>query len=116
MMTEQANKETYLINAFSVNQLAQFPIQVHFEEITIDQAKMILSQGYISAVGHEQTALLYEKQLGFEIPWQRIHIALSPGSSAVLGQYRGPRLTEAATSLPDNAHIQWYKVVIKSQE
>lgn len=103
----------YLINAFSVNQLAAFPAQVEFEELSCAQARSLLASGFVSAVGHEQTVALYQEQLGMQVPLQRISIALRKGTWAVLGQYRGPRLPEGAMELPEGASIQWYRVEVK---
>ena len=112
MNSEQKTKP-YLLNAFSVNQLVTFPSQVYFKEITCEEARHLLENGFISAVGHEQTVLLYEQRLGMAVPLQRINIGMEPGAWAVLGQYRGPRLTEGSMELPEGASIQWYCVKIK---
>ncbi len=112
MSSEQQNIP-YLINAFSVNQLVTFPAQVCFEEISCEKARRLLEKGFTSAVGHEQTAYIYEQLLGMTIPLQRISIGLEPGMWAVLGQYRGPRLTEGTTELPEGASIKWYRVRVE---
>ena len=41
----------YLLNAFSANMLAEFPVSVHFVEISAD-VMVELAQGSVSAVGH----------------------------------------------------------------
>ena len=105
----------YLINAFSVNQLSTFPARVRFEELSCEEARGLLRGGFVSAVGHEQTVALYERILGLTIPLERISISLKPGSWALLGQYRRPRLTEGTTELPLGASIHWYRIDVEDQ-
>ena len=96
----------YLLNAFSANMLAEFPVSVHFVEISATvMAK--LAQESVSAVGHADTAALFSAILGIEVPCNRISITLKSGENALLGQYSGPRLPEGATTLPEGASIKW---------
>ena len=101
-----------LLNAFSLNMLATFPASVSVEEITLEQARDHLAAGFTSAVGHANTAAVFGEQLGVTVPVQRITVSLDCGDSAVVGQYRGPRLAEGATSLPEGATIQWLLVTL----
>ena len=101
----------YLLNAFSANMLAEFPVSVHFVEISATvMAK--LAQESVSAVGHADTAALFSTILGVKIPCNRVTVTLKPGENALLGQYSGPRLPEGATTLPEGASIKWVFVSI----
>lgn len=102
----------FLLNAFSVNQLTVFPAEVRFEEVALDQARLLVRNGFISAVGHKQTAALFSHMLQAEVTCHRVDAALAPGSSALLGQYRGPRLAEGTTALPDDAQVRWYCITV----
>lgn len=102
----------YLLSSFSVNLLAHFPAQVQFAPITVEEARALLSDGFKSVVGHADTALLFSALLGVEVSMCRETAVLSPGTRAVLGQYRGPRLPEGCSRLPAEASIGWFVVAV----
>jgi len=56
------------------------------------------------AIGHRDLAVL----TGF--PYNRESIEATAGDILLVCQYRGPRLEEGATKLPDNAALYWYRV------
>jgi hypothetical protein len=56
---------------------------VKVRRITVEEAREILSGGFISAVGHEATAKLLSQLLGIEIPAIRQAIFMKPGDKAV---------------------------------
>ena len=99
----------YLLNAFSANMLAEFPVSVHFVEISAD-VMVELAQESVSAVGHADTAALFSTILGVKVPCNRVSVTLKSGDNALLGQYSGPRLPEGATTLPEGASIKWVLV------
>ena len=99
----------YLLNAFSANMLAEFPVSVRFTEISA-AVMAELAQETMSAVGHADTAALFSAILGIEVPCNRVTVTLKSGESALLGQYTGPRLPEGATTLPEGASIKWVLV------
>jgi len=101
-----------LLNSFSLNMLAAFPAQPLFEEITLEEARAVLAAGFESAVGHADTAAILGEQLGVPVPAVRSTVSLCKGEVAIVGQYRGPRLPEGATRLPDGATIQWLRVTV----
>jgi hypothetical protein len=101
----------YILNAFSVNMLTDFPSAVQFAEVSIDEAKD-LAGGATSAVGHADTAAVFSSTLGVQVPMARVNVSLKSGATALLGQYRGPRLPEGATALPAGATIQWLRVTV----
>lgn len=98
-----------ILNAFSVNMLGRLPASVVFTEVSLDEARA-LAHGCESAVGHADTAAVFTDVLGVAVPAQRATVTLNKGERALLGQYRGPRLPEGATHLPDGATIQWLTV------
>lgn len=101
----------WLLNAFSANMLAAFPAQASFAEISVDEARA-LAPSLTSAVGHADTAAVFGAVLGHPVAVNRASVSLRAGDVAVLGQYRGPRLPEGATTLPAGATIQWLRVTI----
>lgn len=101
-----------ICSAFSPNMLSAFPADVKFEEISLDEAKALTAAGFESAVGHASTAAVFGAELGAEVPANRATVSLQKGDAVLVGQYRGPRLEEGATSLPPGATIVWLRVSV----
>lgn len=101
-----------LLNSFSLNMLSDFPAQPLFEEISLNEARILLQSGFESAVGHVDTAALFAEVLGMDVAPVRASLSLQKGDVVVVGQYRGTRLQEGATTLPAGATIQWIRVTI----
>jgi len=100
-------------NAFSINMLEPgYRGMIRVEEIGLDEARALLQEGFESVVGHETTAKLFGALLEVEVPTNRISVTLKPGARLLVGQYRGPRLEEGATKLPDGASISWHLVEV----
>lgn len=102
----------YILNAFSANMLSAFPAEVRFAELSLDEARTLTADAQ-SAVGHADTAAVFAAVLGVAVPAARVNVSLKAGDVALLGQYRGPRLPEGATTLPAGATIQWLRVTVK---
>jgi hypothetical protein len=100
-----------LLNAFSLNMISTFPVEVHIHEISLDEARR-LAPCVSSAVGHADTAAVFSSVLGVPVPDNRKTITLKKGDMALVGQYRGPRLPVGSTSLPPGTAIQWFLVEI----
>ena len=65
---------------------------------------------YASIVGHADTAAVFSSQLGLDIPCNRATFQLEEDHILFVGQYKGPRLPEGATTLPEGAKINWVMV------
>lgn len=100
-----------ILNAFSFNMVGSYPVQISARELTTAEAKTA-AQGCESAVGHVDTAAVFTEQLGVHVPAVRATVALNKGDEVLVGQYRGPRLQEGATTLPPGASIQWLLVTV----
>ena len=98
---------TILCNAFSINMLAD-SASVAFSRI--ENPAQHLAGGFVSAVGHADTARVFSSELGLNVPVNRVNVALDDETILVVGQYKGPRLTEGATSLPEGSVIEWWLV------
>jgi len=99
-----------LLNAFSLNMAAEPQGSVSWRAISPDEARTLLGDSFESAVGHQSTADVFASQLDCAVPCQRVTVSLSRGDRAVVGQYRGPRLEEGVTTLPEGASIVWYLI------
>lgn len=112
------NRSCYLLNAFSINMLPDGVTKITCAEITLEQARSILKDNFISAVGHTDTANLFSSVLGFNVPMNRLTITIAKRNYgvepwvAVVGQYSGPRLEEGTTTLPEGATIRWFSIYI----
>ena len=90
----------YLLNAFSIQMLAEFPANVTFEEVEK------LPEGLESAIGHQDTANV----LGVKM--NRINVSLKKGDIAYVAQLMGGRLPEGATELPEGFRFKYLKVTV----
>jgi len=101
-----------LCNSFSLNMLASLPAQPAFRELTLEEVRTVLAAGFQSAVGHADTAAVFQDVLGLEVTAVRATLQLQTGQEAIIGQYRGPRLPEGCKILPDGAAIQWVHLTV----
>lgn len=93
--------------------MVTLPCTIHVKEVPLNEAKDLVSGGFESAVGHVDTASVFSEQLGVDVPTVRTTVALLKGEQVLVGQYKGPRLAEGATSLPDGASICWCLVSVE---
>ena len=101
--------KTMILNAFSLNMIAAFPATINVEEISVAEASEMAADAE-SAVGHTDTAAVFSTVLGVEVPANRATVSLGAGDVVVVGQYRGPRMPEGETTLPEGATIKWLLV------
>ena len=91
----------YLLNAFSLQMISEFPTNVKFEEVDT------IPNGLVSAIGHQDTANV----LG--VPMNRVNVTLSKGDVAYIAQLQGGRLPEGATTLPNGFTFKFIKVSVE---
>lgn len=104
----------YILNAFSINMLKDFPCAVLIEDVTDffdnnikDTMNDLLKSGYKSYVGHADLANI------IGVPFNRESVTINKGGVAIVVQYRGERLPEGTTQLPENSEIRIYKITIE---
>ena len=103
----------YLSNAFSLQMLSLD--RVNYIEVTpleLKEVKELLSKGFISPVGHVDTANILTNMLGVEVPMNRVSLTLTPYDTLIVAQLVGGRLPEGTTTLPDGITFQFLKVNI----
>jgi len=101
---------TVLANAFSLNMLSQAKALVSVEQISLEEAKTVLANGFVSAIGHQDTANVLSNLLGIDVPMNRVNVVLDNDTTLIVAQYKGPRLPEGSTTLPEGAKIEFYRV------
>ena len=100
-----------LCNAFSINMLAG-DCDLKFTKVTADAAAKLAVGGVTSHVGHADIANVMSGILGVPVPTVRDTFTMGE-EDVLVGQYRGPRLEEGTTSLPEGAVIEWWLVSTK---
>jgi len=81
--------KTYLVNAFSINMIKDFPVSVVFDKLD-DQEFCIrlqirLDEGdLINAIGHDSTVSLINKLCDVELTKNRIEVKLERGDVALV--------------------------------
>ena len=104
---------TYLLNTFSINMLSENDIVVAFKKVSASEAQKLLKRGpypIVNAIGHADTDRLVRAELGLELPeGSRVSVTIRRGDNVIIAQYRGPRLPEGATKLPEESEIEYWK-------
>lgn len=99
----------YLGNAFSLNMVKPEHLEaLRFVNCPIEEVKEWMGvYEWESCVGHTDTATLLTTLLGTDVGQRRTTITLEKSDTMMVAQYKGPRLDEDATVLPDGAMIEW---------
>ena len=105
-----------IANAFSLNMLA---LEVGVTDLQICptspeciQQELAEVGGFESIVGHADTAAVFSSLLGLDVPCNRATFTLEEDTTLFVGQYKGPRLPEGATTLPEGAKVEWAMVTL----
>lgn len=106
-------KKVYLLNALSLNMASSPSGFFRWKKVTVEEAKALLTENeFSSAIGHQDLATIVSSILGLPIEANRVNVLLEPGDLAVVAQYRGPRLPEGTTQLPEGAKVEFYLVEV----
>lgn len=100
----------YLANALSLQMLdTTKATTVSIKPISIDDIK---TAGFVSVVGHPDTAAVLTDMLGKKVKCNRASITLKPTDTLIVAQIVGGRLPAGTTKLPDGFKLQFLKVTI----
>lgn len=94
----------YVANSFSLGMVQRERLSRVRIEPTV--RPVLTGLQWQSAVGHADTATL----LG--VPCNRVSIAMQDGDTVFVAQYKGPRLPEGTTTLPEGAVFEWAKITL----
>lgn len=107
----------HLLNSFSLGMLPEgFGAAVKVRHLDTEGARAWLGKGFVSAVGHADTAAVFESELGVPVAFNRVTVAIPMGKvwRGVVGQYVGPRLPEGTKTLPLGSSIKWILVTVQA--
>ena len=100
----------YISNAFSLNMLSS-------EDFSLIRVKEVapseIPHDVESVIGHKDTASVVSNIVGFETPFNRANLVMDCDDVLYVAQYKGPRLPEGATRLPEGASINFLEVTMK---
>lgn len=98
----------FLSNAFSLNMVdTKEPINIQVRPI--DKSEIT---DFVSVVGHPDTANVLSGFLGCEVEFNRTTLSLEKDDILFVAQYKGPRLPEGATELPESATFEFLEVTL----
>lgn len=98
-------------NAFSLSMLGDVTTtRLIVRKLSKEEVKLILSQGFESYIGHQDTANVLSNEFGLDVPCNRGMLLLGKDDVAIVAQYMGGRLPEGATQLPEGATFTYYLV------
>jgi len=103
----------YIVNAFSLQMLPPETGRglLTVERIDSEEASHLLTcREWASAIGHADLAALVSADLEADIKASRQSVTLDHCTELLVAQYRGPRLPEGTTQLPEGATIEYWRV------
>lgn len=101
-------------NAFSLNMLGDGTDAVKIDGVRVskEQAEVYIREylkqqkEIVNAIGHADLAAIVAQMFPDLPPAQRHDVILDADSALLVMQYRGPRLSEGCTKLPDGARLE----------
>jgi hypothetical protein len=105
----------YVTNAFSLNMLPEncTVANILVTKISPDTAREFLRRNnFQSYLGHPDLASIASNLLGVSLEVNRSNLTVKEGDAVLVVQYRGPRLPEGTTQLPEGATIEFWLVDI----
>lgn len=99
-------------NAFSI-QMLQGGAIVNFAPVTAEYVTRKLQTGsFESYIGHADMAAVVSDVTGIEIPANRASLTLTADDILIVAQYKGSRLPEGTTKLPEGAVVEFWRVTL----
>jgi hypothetical protein len=110
-----------VVNAFSLNMLnddvANQNYNWHINHFAKDQVIETLNRAtsVASFIGHKDIANIVGSDLGQTFEFNRSSYTYNKGDTLLVAQYRGERLAEGTTVLPEGSTIEYYLVYALSR-
>ena len=103
--------ERILSNAFSLQMLGEKEsATLKVLEVSRNFVSAQLAKGFISAVGHADTAAVISSTLGVDVEMNRVNVTLTENTDLYVAQVTGGRLPEGCVTLPEGITIKFYLV------
>ena len=103
--------ERILSNAFSLQMLGEKEsATLKVVEIPRNFVSAQLAKGFISAIGHADTAAVISSTLGVDVEMNRVNVTLTENTDLYVAQVTGGRLPEGCITLPEGLTIKFYLV------
>lgn len=117
---QKGSEMIFLTNAFSIQMLEETQ-SLCFAQVTVSDVQIAITdtdQIVENTIGHSDTnnlvSQILSQDLGNDIPYigmgSRKSVTLGERDTLIVAQYKGPRLPEGATQLPEGAAIQFWMV------
>lgn len=101
----------YLGNAFSLQMLnLEEDASIQATPVTAEE---VAQSGFISVVGHQDTANALTALLGVEVSMNRVSARLTNADVLYVAQVTGGRLPEGTTVLPEGRSLVFIKVTVR---
>lgn len=78
--------------------------------VTASETAEALRGGFVSAIGHADTARVVSGLLGLDVECNRVNIRLAAADTLYVAQVTGGRLPEGATTLPEGMELTFVRV------
>ena len=102
-----------LSNAFSLQMLdLQTKSNIEIVPMELKEVQQVLKNGFVSAVGHQDTATVLTDMLKVDVEYNRINVNLNSNDVLIVAQITGGRLPEGTTSLPLGFTLKFVKIRI----
>lgn len=98
---EQATRAKAICNAFSLQMLKHFNVNIMIDEIDEDQFNRLRQYNIPSAIGHADTARV------LNLECNRVNVKLNDFDCIIVVQLMGGRLPEGATTLPEGFSFKY---------
>ncbi len=103
-------KNIYLGNAFSLQMLDTTVAQTF--NVSPVSEREVAESGFVSVIGHDDTASIVSAILGCEVKKNRTSVKLESGDVLYVAQVDSGRLPEGATTLPEGMKLVFLKVTL----
>jgi hypothetical protein len=111
--SKEENMNIYLATTFSPMMLRE-KVAGYVREITLAQAKKILQDPFVSAVGHEVTAEILSALLGRKVDFNRTSLVLKSGDQliCIIPKFRAEQAREFSRDEVEAAGYRCFQVLV----
>lgn len=101
----------YISNNFSLSMLSGGASDIKVIPIDSLQLAGAIAKESKSVVNNVDVASVFSSVLKTDIIYSKYDLIIEDGDEVLVGQYKGPSLSEGCTDLPDGAEIRWFLIL-----